>query len=223
MTWITLDDQILSHPKFVRAERLAGSTALHLWLGLLSYCKRRLTDGVIPLDMVPRVDGPARRWRGRALEALATAELVHLDREAGVVRMHDYLDHNDSRAHVERKLSEKRARDEARKAAYLARLGHDTNTGTTTDTTTDTKLERAPQTRSKKGKPSKSPARPRWRNVADAYPEWQPTEYHGKLALKYGKDLRVEAARYRDHDFAVAKSDPDRTFNNWLRRTKGDL
>lgn len=217
MSWLLLDDRILAHPKFVRAERLGGSAAFHLWVGLLSFCKQRLTDGVVPLDMVDKVDGPAPRWRARALDALVGAGLVQRDEVA--VRLHDYLAHNDSRAHVERKLSEKRARDEARKAAYLNRAALDTNTNTPTVTATLTKREGA----SKKASRVKTPARARWRCVADAHPDWQPNELHAKLALKYAKDLRVEAAKFRDYEFAVHKTDPDRTFNNWLRRTKGDL
>lgn len=63
-----------------------------------------------------------------------------------------------------------------------------------------------------------SPAPRRWRNVAQAFPEWQPNDFHAALAAKYGKNLKLEAAKYRDHEFKDPKTDPDKTFNNWLRR-----
>lgn len=118
MSWIILDDRILEHPKFVRAVRKAGSPAVHLWLGLMSWCKQHLSDGVIPLDMMVEVSGPTGRWRKEALQALIDEELVErLDRggvDGMALRIHDYLDWNDSRVEVE-------ARSDARKAAARAR------------------------------------------------------------------------------------------------------
>lgn len=70
-----------------------------------------------------------------------------------------------------------------------------------------------------KRKAPSAPAAPRrWRNVAHAFPDWQPNEFHAALAAKYGKNLKLEAAKYRDHEFKDPKTDPDKTFNNWLRR-----
>jgi hypothetical protein len=114
MTWLKFDDRILDHPKFVRAERLAGSTALHLWVGLMSYCKQHRTDGWVPLDMFKRVNGPRGRWRQRALDALLEVGLVELDGDR--LHVHDYLDWNPSRKEIEhgRKGSEPPAESDLR-------------------------------------------------------------------------------------------------------------
>lgn len=63
----------------------------------------------------------------------------------------------------------------------------------------------------KKKKPSASK---RWKRVPA---DWQPTEAHQKLANELSVDLETQAAKYRDYDFARYRTDPDRTFNNWLR------
>lgn len=77
MSWLRLDDDMLDHPKWVRAIRDGGSSALHLWLALCSWCSRHLTDGVIPADIVPTLTTQWRsRDRTRALQALETAGLI---------------------------------------------------------------------------------------------------------------------------------------------------
>jgi hypothetical protein len=116
MSWLKLDDGVLDHPKFVRAERLAGSSAFHLWVGLISYCKKYLTDGVVPLDMLPKVNGPRQRWRGKALEALLAVGLI--ERAGDSLVVHDYLDWNDSRETIEQKA---KARGVRRPQAGCAR------------------------------------------------------------------------------------------------------
>lgn len=219
MSWLQVDDRFLDHPKVVRAVRLAGSPAVHLWLGLMAFCKQRLTDGVIPADMVDAVAGPSPRWRPRALDALVTVGLI--EREASDYRVHDYLALNESRETIERKASERRAKDDARRAAHLASLREapktKTETKTETETETETKTLGVARARKPRAVREPKPVERKWTNVVEAFPDWAPNDMHAKLAAKYGKDLRVEAAKYRDHEFKVAKRNPDRTFNNWLR------
>ncbi len=106
-----LDDGILAHPKFRRAVVLAGSEALHLWLGLRAYCSQQLTDGLVPEDMLRFVDGPEKpRARVNSLAALRAVGLVHdaVERaacetcrsaahEGSGLWLHDYLQHSESR------------------------------------------------------------------------------------------------------------------------------
>jgi len=99
VSWFKVDDRFLDHPKFVRAERLAGSTAIHLWFGLIGYCKQHRTDGWVPLDMLNRVNGPCQRWRQRALAALL--EVVLVERDGDRLHLHDFLDWNPSRQQIE--------------------------------------------------------------------------------------------------------------------------
>jgi hypothetical protein len=108
VSWISLDDGILEHPKFIRAVKLGGSEAIHLWLGLRAYCARHLTDGFIPEDMLDEVRGPALKARKRALDALLAVGLV--DPADGGVALHDYLDWSRSRDDVVSKRDAARAR-----------------------------------------------------------------------------------------------------------------
>lgn len=117
MSYLQLDDGILDHPKFVRAERLAPSWAVHLWLGLMSYCKRHLTDGIVPIDMLGEVNGPPTRYRSRALDALVTAELI--ERSESELRVHDYLEWNLSKAEIERKSADRKSAAERRRLDHV--------------------------------------------------------------------------------------------------------
>lgn len=99
MSYLELDDRILEHPKFIRAVNLAGSEAVHLWLGLRAYCGQNLTDGFIPRDMIDECRGPKdRRKRAAALAALHTVGL--LEEAEGGVQMHNFLKWSKSRADI---------------------------------------------------------------------------------------------------------------------------
>ncbi len=99
MSWLELDDRILEHPKFVRAVKLGGSEAIHMWLGLRAFCGQLLTDGAIPLDMVDEVRGPKHPVkRSSAISVLVEVGLV--DRTKDGLQLHDYLDWSMSREQV---------------------------------------------------------------------------------------------------------------------------
>lgn len=103
MSWLRLDDDMLDHPKWVRAIRDGGSAALHLWIGLCSWCSRHLTDGEIPADMVETIAGPrGTKVTAKARRALADASLI-VQRDDGGVTVVDYLERNPSRAEVTEK------------------------------------------------------------------------------------------------------------------------
>lgn len=53
MTWIKLDDSLPDHDRAVRA----GDRAMWLWVTGLCWCSRHLTDGRIPVAIVPRLNG----------------------------------------------------------------------------------------------------------------------------------------------------------------------
>lgn len=71
MTWLRLDDDMLDHPKWVRALRDGGSAAIHLWMRLACWCSRQRTDGLVPGNLVGDIGkiGRSKRLR-RALAAL---------------------------------------------------------------------------------------------------------------------------------------------------------
>lgn len=98
--WIKLDAAMLDHPKWVRALRLGGDAALHLWLQLTMWSARHLTDGVIPSDVASAIPGPRGVMTMRkAWQALAEASLIERQSN-GDWLIHDYLDHQRSRTEV---------------------------------------------------------------------------------------------------------------------------
>lgn len=109
MSYIELDDGILDHPKLIRAAKLGGSEAVHLWLGLRAYCAKLLTDGFVPDDMLDEVRGPKDpRKRAIALQALREVQL--LDPAPSGVQLHNYLKHSKSRAVILAQREAARAR-----------------------------------------------------------------------------------------------------------------
>lgn len=114
MTWLRLDDGMLDHPKWIRAITLGGDEVVTVWLRLLSWCSRNLTDGLIPGDMVAQVAQlKAGAKRAKALRALEEARLITRGEGEEIV-MVDYLERNPSasqvRADRERKIEAQRKR-----------------------------------------------------------------------------------------------------------------
>jgi hypothetical protein len=121
MSWLELDDQILAHPKFIRAVKLGGSEAIHLWLGLRAYCGQLLTNGFIPEDMLDEVRGPTNpKSRAKAMAALKTVGL--LDQIEGGLMMHDFLDWSSSREEVLQRRSS--AKERKRRSRGSSDLSH---------------------------------------------------------------------------------------------------
>lgn len=108
MSWAKLDDAMCEHRKVKRTLRKSRpAIALH-FLGIL-HCSRYLTDGFVEHEYVEEVLPP--RERESALAALVEYGLwVPCD---GGYTIHDYLEHNPTRA----KVLAQRAADAARKAA----------------------------------------------------------------------------------------------------------
>jgi hypothetical protein len=88
MAWVKVDDQVPHHPKFLKA----GPEASWLWLCSVTYSQRQLTDGIIPREAVPTLGVKNPR---KLIDRLVGARLWDLH-ELGW-RVHDYLDHNESR------------------------------------------------------------------------------------------------------------------------------
>lgn len=110
MTWIELDDGILENRKFVRALRLGGSEALHMWLGFRAYCSKHLTDGRIELDLVNEVKGPTGKKRDAAIKILFEVGLLEHKDSSGDIWMHDYLEWSASREEVLKRRESARER-----------------------------------------------------------------------------------------------------------------
>lgn len=77
MSRLELDDQILNHPKFIRARKIGGSEAIDMWLGIRAYVGQNLSNGFVPADMVDEVRGPVGKKRVAALKTLTEVGLLH--------------------------------------------------------------------------------------------------------------------------------------------------
>jgi len=111
MTWARLDDNFPDHPKIVAA----GPICELIQVRAICYCCRYLTDGFLPLAIIPtllvRLDG-AMDWP----EEMVMAGLW--DRVAGGYRCHDFLDYNPTKKSV---LSHREERRQAGLKGAMAR------------------------------------------------------------------------------------------------------
>jgi hypothetical protein len=108
MAWIKIDDNLVQHPKILEA----GDEAIGLWVRLLSYSARYLTDGKISYAAARAILG--RRYS--PVRALLKTGLLEDNGEFYTI--HNYLKYNPSRAET----LTKRERDKERKASYSAKF-----------------------------------------------------------------------------------------------------
>lgn len=92
MAWVRIDDSFSDHPKV----EAAGGDAAWLYVCMLCYCNRHLTDGFVPVEKLPRLSD---RSRPAALAA-RLAEVGLVDAVDGGWRVHDYHDYQPSRESV---------------------------------------------------------------------------------------------------------------------------
>lgn len=88
-----LRDGVRCHPKVLRAR----AEAAWFWACCIDYSRQQLTDGFVPEEALQTLCVTKSR-----VSALVSS-LIHvglLHREPGGVRVHDYLDHNDSAQNV---------------------------------------------------------------------------------------------------------------------------
>lgn len=88
MPWFRISDDFTDHPKV----EAAGSEAVGLWVRLGAYAARQLTDGVIP--------GPVALRYGdqHLIDRLVAVRMLDVVEDGWAI--HDYLDHNPSRAEI---------------------------------------------------------------------------------------------------------------------------
>jgi hypothetical protein len=111
MPWVKLDDQFPDHPKVVAA----GVQAAWLFVASLCYCNRFLTDGTVPVAMIPRLTEQSNT-------AKLAARLVDVglwELEGDNYTIPDFLDYQPSRAKVtedRRQAKERMANNRKRSA-----------------------------------------------------------------------------------------------------------
>jgi hypothetical protein len=107
MAWVKIDDQAPRNGKMLKA----GPAACWLWVCGIAHSQSQLTDGFISVDALPMIGVAGTARAKRLADALVTVGLF--DAAEGGYRVHDYLDHNPSKASV----LAKRAEDAERKRA----------------------------------------------------------------------------------------------------------
>lgn len=107
MPWVRIDENATDHPKFIAI----SANAFRLWVEGMTYCQKHLTDGLIPRSALKGM-----RYYSPAAAKLLTASLVpgkgplwHVEPN-GDMRVHDYLEVNDSRETVLKKRADAKDR-----------------------------------------------------------------------------------------------------------------
>lgn len=131
MVWVKLDDKYAEHPKIAAA----GPLAELLWIRSLAYCNRNLTDGFIPysvaatlvswrfLDPFHELDDGRRAMVDVGMTSGMSGDDVDCEalfpyltnaglwvQVPGGFRVHDFLDHQPSKAEIEKEREEARNR-----------------------------------------------------------------------------------------------------------------
>lgn len=138
MTWVKVDDLITEHEKCVGL----SSDAWCLWLHGLTYCSRNLTDGRIPEAMLHRLS--AVKNPKKAAQELIDAGLW--DKAPKAYLVHDYLEHQRSKAQVEADREaanerQRRAREKRRESRDLSRRDTAVTSGGVTRLEAETEAE----------------------------------------------------------------------------------
>ena len=111
MAWFKVDDKFYTHPKAFAA----GLFGVSLWLRTGCWCSDHLTDGHVPLAMLPILYGWAQLPEGEgpgAVERLVQAGLWEEDTEGLGYVFHDWSDYQPSRDEVEYRRSRDRRKAE---------------------------------------------------------------------------------------------------------------
>lgn len=117
MATAKFDDGLPSNPKFIAA----GASACWLWFCGVLYCRRGLTDGLIPRVVVPTlVIGLSSPYK----HAARLVEVTLWDAEGRDYRVHDFLDWNPSKAQVEGYRAHDRDRKQSRHQSALEASGN---------------------------------------------------------------------------------------------------
>jgi hypothetical protein len=117
MAWMKIETSVARHRKFIAA----GPAASWLWLCGLSYCQEGSTDGFIPFDALDYLGVKSPK---NLKCKLVVAGLW--DEVPGGWKIHDYLEHNRSAAHINGIREERRKNgSEGGKASGHARRSTD--------------------------------------------------------------------------------------------------
>jgi len=83
--WLRVHIDFMDHPKFIDLD----NDSIVLWLSAMSYSKRFLTDGVVPVSKIRSLSG-AKRWR-KCVENLVNRDIFHWDFDQKNIIIHDFV------------------------------------------------------------------------------------------------------------------------------------
>ncbi len=129
MAWIRLDDDYIYHPKFVAL----SSGAFRLWHEGMAYCRKLLTDGVIPQTALRSFRYAKRSAVDELITPIGTDVAPLWERIESGFLVHDYLVWNKSREQElkdreESKVRASRYRDEQRSIRVTNSVREDVRT-----------------------------------------------------------------------------------------------
>lgn len=109
--WMRIDVDIMSNPKIAALRQARKYEPLCLYIDMIGYSTRNLTEGWVP-PRIPRSHG----YRARDIDTLIEYGLWHAMEIAdiGGWLIHDYLDHNPTKAWWERRTEQRRNAARAR-------------------------------------------------------------------------------------------------------------
>lgn len=226
-TYIKVHDGMPEHPKVAKVGGDAG------WLNVcaMAYCSRNTTDGKISATVVPRISD--RRAPMKLAAQLVEADLWHdknstCDRcppaAVGEYVVHDYLEHQRSKAQIEAMKEQRRS---AGRSGGLAKAKRDAkqvakqNASKTlavseevpNGTSQTDELEHSSSSKTPRRKPKTPPP-----DILPITPEME------SWATEHAPDvkLRVETARMLDwaRGKGESKSDWIATWRNWMSRAQ---
>lgn len=184
------------------------------WIELLSYTKAHGFDGKVKQVtrfVFGRTHGIPAEDVSAMLEAAEQDEAIRIEGDYWIIT--GWPEHQGDPTGAER-LRRHRQRKEgngdATPVTRYDRFVTPTKTGTSTEP-------------SKRKNPSGSKEKVSTLGRKRVPEGWVPNEGHHEIAVGRGLDLDFEWAKFRDHQFAAAKSDWDATFRNWLRNAKPQL
>ena len=119
-TWIKLHDNFWENPKVIAA----GEEAALLYVQGLSYCSRNLTDGAI---LTAALRYLTARKDARTLARILVCEGLWLETPTGW-QVHDYLNHQRSRAQIEAEREKARLRAQGRRSTEVRANSRGTST-----------------------------------------------------------------------------------------------
>jgi hypothetical protein len=204
-TFINVADTMPEHPKIEGLSDGAFRALITLWC----YCGAQLNDGIVAEPAWIR--RTSRRIRAELLESGLVEEVP------GGVAMHDYLEHNRSRAEAESLTQKRRSAGSLggkAKADALASATASATPGAKQDAKQTASNDVAEERRGEERKEEREP-----RNRATRLPaSWTPTVEHKQRATDEGVDLDRELVKFRAHAEETGRTSKNwnGTFTRWL-------